>query len=441
MDTRTAASVSRCFCAPTLTAAILLSATLAHSQSGTVQPADRPDSWWTERHAEKAALAQKGGIDLVFVGDSITHAWESEGKAVWEEYYADRNALNLGFSGDQTQQVLWRFANGELDGISPKLAVVMIGTNNLGVNTAEEIAEGVRAVVAALRTELPTTKVLALAIFPRGDAAADVEKLRQANALIEGSDFDEAVHFFDVGPWLRDADGTVPVSLLPDGVHPNAVGYQLWAEAIEPKVAELMGESEPKGWTPLFNGKDLSGWEQVGSESWQVEDGVLYTVGGEGGWLSTAREYGDVDLELEYRVPEGGNSGIFLHAPREGNPAFDGIEVQLIDDYTDAYGELQPWQLTGSVYAVAAPTRQAALPAGNWQKIRVRAVGPRVTVLLNDVPIVDVDRSKAKSHSEQHPGLLRASGYIGLQNHGSRFDFRNIRIRELGSQAAPAPQQ
>jgi lysophospholipase L1-like esterase len=397
-----------------------------------LEPIPRPDEWWTQRHEEKLAQVREGGLDMIFIGDSITHAWESEGKAVWDAYYGNRNAANLGYSGDQTQHVLWRFANGELDGISPKVAVVMIGTNNVGVNTAEEIAEGVGAVVSALRAKLPATKVLLLSIFPRSDVPQELrDKLKQANALLDEKDLGEDVHRLDIAPWFQEPAGTLPTSVMPDLLHLSARGYQLWAEAIEPKVSELMGDDMPKGWSPLFNGTDLTGWEQIGSESWNVEDGVLYTEGGEGGWLSTDKEYGDMELALEFRVPADGNSGVFIRAPREGNPAFEGFEVQILDDDTEIFGALQPWQLTGSVYAVAAPSRDATLPADTWQAMRIRCEGSRVVVVLNDVPTVNVDLSTATSHAEAHPGLQRTQGYIGLQNHGSRLDFRNIRIRAL----------
>ncbi len=115
---------------------------------------------------------KKGNVDLLFIGDSITHFWETAapagGAEVWKKYYAKRNAVDLGIAGDGTGQVLWRLRNGNIDGISPKLAVLMIGTNNSWRSSPEDIAAGVKAVVADLRTKLPQTKVLVLAIFPRG---------------------------------------------------------------------------------------------------------------------------------------------------------------------------------------------------------------------------------------------------------------------------------
>jgi beta-glucosidase len=136
-----------------------------------VTPVDRKDDWWVKRHQQVLDRVAQGNVDLICVGDSITHGWEGDGKALWEQYYAPRNAVNMGFGGDQTQHVLWRFEHGEIDGISPKLAVLMIGTNNSNGNdnTAEEIADGIKAICAQMRAKLPKTKILILAIFPRGE--------------------------------------------------------------------------------------------------------------------------------------------------------------------------------------------------------------------------------------------------------------------------------
>ncbi|HEX73363.1 MAG TPA: DUF1080 domain-containing protein, partial [Candidatus Hydrogenedentes bacterium] len=162
-----------------------------------------------------------------------------------------------------------------------------------------------------------------------------------------------------------------------------------------------------------------------------VDNGVLYTEGGKGGWLSTTREYGDFELLLEFRVPPDGNSGVFVRAPRHGNPAFEGFEVQILDDDATAYGNLKPWQYCGSIYAVAAPSHRASLAAGVWQTMHIRAQGSRVSVCLNGQPIVDADLKDHLDKLPEHPGLARSSGYLGLQNHGSRLDFRNLWIREL----------
>src|SRR5438552_1382128 len=123
------------------------------------------------RHDKFNERVKKGNVDLIFIGDSITEAWEGAGKQVWEKQYGRRNAVNLGIGGDRTQHVLWRLEHGNVEGISPKAAVVMIGTNNSNGkdNTSEQIADGIKAVVAKVREKSPKTKVLLLAIFPRGE--------------------------------------------------------------------------------------------------------------------------------------------------------------------------------------------------------------------------------------------------------------------------------
>jgi beta-glucosidase len=163
---------------------------------------------------------------------------------VWEEFYGKRNAVNLGIGGDKTQHVLWRLDNGNIDGIKPKLAVLMIGTNNSGGNTAEQIAEGVKLIVEKLRTKLPNTKVLVLAIFPRG--ADKNVKNRQvnegANAIIKKLADDKMVFFQDIGDKFVAGDGTLSKEVMPDLLHLNEASYRKWAEAIEPNVKKLMGE-------------------------------------------------------------------------------------------------------------------------------------------------------------------------------------------------------
>ena len=208
-----------------------------------IQPVPR-DAGWMKRHESFNDRVKQGNVDLLMIGDSITHGWEGGGKEVWAEYYAKRNAVNLGIGGDRTQHVLWRLDNGNIDGIAPKLAVIMIGTNNAGGNTPEEIAEGVKAIVEKLRGKLPEMKILVLAIFPRG--ADNNDRLRQvnmkANAIIAKLADDKMVYFLDISDKFLAADGTLPREIMPDLLHPNAKGYRIWAEAIEPTLVKLLGE-------------------------------------------------------------------------------------------------------------------------------------------------------------------------------------------------------
>lgn len=199
-----------------------------------------------QRHARFNAISQAGTAELVFLGDSITQNWEQSGAEVWERYYAKRHAANFGVSGDRTEHVLWRLDHGNFDGLRPKLIVVMIGTNNTGhrQDPAEETAAGVKAILDRLRKKCPESKILLLAIFPRG-AKADDDQRRlndKINALIAKLADEKTIFWKDIGRRFLDADGNLLKDLMPDYLHPNAAGYARWAEAIEPDVARLLGE-------------------------------------------------------------------------------------------------------------------------------------------------------------------------------------------------------
>lgn len=207
--------------------------------------------WWMPRHEKKLqeirALKAAGlQPELVFIGDSITHGWEDPGRPVWDEYYKKYNALDLGFSGDRTENVLWRLQHGEIDGIAPKVAVLMIGTNNTGHRQDDPkiIAAGIKRLVDELRQRLPDTKVLALAIFPR-DKQPD-SPLRRinngVNALIAGLADGRDVFFLDINRALMNADGTLSEDVMPDLLHPNEKGYRIWAQAMEPALQKLLAQ-------------------------------------------------------------------------------------------------------------------------------------------------------------------------------------------------------
>lgn len=415
-----------------LTALALLFVMPLAIAASTTEPVARPDDWWQERNAAVNERVKQGNVDLLMIGDSITHGWDGAGQAVWDQYYATRNAVNMGFSGDRTQHVLYRLENGHLEGITPKLAVIMIGTNNHRDNTAAEIAEGVNAIVAKLRGKLPEMRILLLAIFPRTDVDEAIQqKLEEATELFaKTADADPMVKFLNINRAFLDRSGTLMVEqTMPDKLHPNLRGYELWAHAVEPTIARLLGETQ---WTPLFNGTDLTGWQQIGgeTETWGVKDGLLFTDGEGGGWLGTTRKFSDFELELEFNVPAGGNSGIFVRAPLEGNPAFEGLEIQVLDDAAPEYAQLQPYQYCGSVYSLIAPSTRASKPAGEWQKMYIRYEGTMIQVKLNDTEIANGDLAQFKDKPD-HPGTNRTTGYIGLQNHSSHLDYRNIKIREL----------
>jgi lysophospholipase L1-like esterase len=184
-----------------------------------------------------------GDYDVEFIGDSITEGWEGAGKKIWLTYYGHRKAINMGVGGDRTQHVLWRFENGQLDGIKAKVAVVMIGTNNSNNkdNTEKEILEGVTAIVQQIRTRQPDTKIILLGIFPRGQTFSPQRgKILQVNEALAKLDDGKNIFHIDFGPQLIEADGSISKSMMHDYLHPGEAGYKIWAEAIEPKLKELL---------------------------------------------------------------------------------------------------------------------------------------------------------------------------------------------------------
>lgn len=222
-----------------------------------VTPVARPEKkWWLSRHQSVLARIKEGNVNLIFIGDSITHGWDKKGQGVWKQYYEPLGAVNMGFSGDRTQHVLWRLENGEIEGISPKLAVVMIGTNNSNGtdNSPEEIADGIKAIVCKLRTGLPQTKVLILAIFPRGSRDQRKDKSQnatinpqwiknnQASELASKMADGEMVFYLDINKAFLDENGTLTRKVMPDLLHPGSKGYQLWAEAMDPTLQKLLSE-------------------------------------------------------------------------------------------------------------------------------------------------------------------------------------------------------
>ena len=203
------------------------------------------DEKWMKRHDDllNQVKQKAGNVDLLMVGDSITDGWRGGGKQVFQKHYGSMDPLNIGIGGDRTQHVLWRLEHGEVEGISPKAAVLMIGTNNLGSNTDDEIAAGVTKIVHTLHEKLPKTKVLLLGIFPRSFKADDpararIKTINQQIAKLD--DGGKTVKYLDIGPKFLEADGTLPKSIMPDALHPNEKGYEIWAEAMGPTLEEMM---------------------------------------------------------------------------------------------------------------------------------------------------------------------------------------------------------
>ncbi|MCS6863581.1 MAG: DUF1080 domain-containing protein [Gemmataceae bacterium] len=188
----------------------------------------------------------------------------------------------------------------------------------------------------------------------------------------------------------------------------------------------------PDGFTALFNGQNLNGWKATGkADVWTVENGAIVCQGGGGGWLLTEKEYGDFELRCEYRWDKkGGNSGVALRTPDKGDPAYVGLEIQLIDD-EGWPGKLLDYQHTGSIYDVQPAKAAKNKPIGEWNTLRIICRGRHVVVIHNDVELVNAHLDDYPAKFDKHPGLKREKGRVGFQSYNVRVDFRNIWIKEL----------
>jgi lysophospholipase L1-like esterase len=225
-------------------------------ENSAVQPVPR-DKRWLQRHQQFVGMAKKGNIDLLFLGDSITDDWGGEGhnpnargRKLFAQEFEPLKAANFGIGGDRTQHVLWRLQNGELDGIHPKVVMLMIGTNNVpgaNSNTAEQIAEGIKAIVKEIHQRSPQTKVLLLGIFPRGQDPQQTremrEKIKRVNELISKlDDGGKTVKYLDIGGKFLQPDGTISREIMFDYLHLTPKGYQIWTDAVKEPITELMGK-------------------------------------------------------------------------------------------------------------------------------------------------------------------------------------------------------
>jgi lysophospholipase L1-like esterase len=228
---------------------LLALASLVHAAAAQDHDAVKPvprDGNWMKRHDSFNERVKKGNVDLIFIGDSITQGWEGAGKEAWAKHYGARNAVNLGIGGDRTQHVLWRLDNGNIEGIKPKLAVIMIGTNNSGSNTSEQIADGITAIVKKLREKLPETKILLLGIFPRGVDDNDAKRKVNAgaNEIVAKLADGKMIEYRDIGPKFLDDKRVLSKEVMPDLLHLTPAAYQTWANAIEADVARMLGEAK-----------------------------------------------------------------------------------------------------------------------------------------------------------------------------------------------------
>ncbi len=177
----------------------------------------------------------------------------------------------------------------------------------------------------------------------------------------------------------------------------------------------------------------LVGWQQIGGQerAWQFEKGVLSVAGANGGWLATHRAYNNFALQVEFRLPPGGHGGVVIRAPLEGDPARTGLRIHIRDDYAEQGTRLEPFQYTGGIDGIQAPSERVSKKAGQWQRLVVIARGVHIQVGLNGKKILDTDLSYYTHMAATHPGLLRSGGHIGLQSLDGPIEFRDIKLREL----------
>ena len=227
---------------PVMAFALLAPARAEDKKDDKPNPAAQPINRDIPRHKQFLKVVAKGDADVIFLGDSITQGWEGNGKTAWAETFAPLKAVNLGIGGDQTGHVLWRITEGkELEPIKPKLAVMMIGTNNMGGHSAEQIAGGVKAIVEELRKQKPEMKILLLGIFPRSPKATDAvrEKIKTANGIIAKLADDKTVFYTDIGDKFLEPDGSLDKKIMYDYLHLTPAGYEIWAKEIKGDVEKL----------------------------------------------------------------------------------------------------------------------------------------------------------------------------------------------------------
>jgi lysophospholipase L1-like esterase len=201
-------------------------------------------------HQQLLAKAQTGGIDLYFLGDSITRRWGAldypDFLAHWTKTFHGWNAGNFGWGGDRTENILWRLDSGELDGVNPKVIVLLAGTNNLGKEAGDDakvadVVRGMRAIVEACRKKAPAATIVLTAIFPRNDSMAPMPAIARINANLASMADGQKVRFLDVGATLADDKGVLLEGMMADGLHPSLKGYSVWAAGLEPILTELLG--------------------------------------------------------------------------------------------------------------------------------------------------------------------------------------------------------
>jgi lysophospholipase L1-like esterase len=197
---------------------------------------------WLANHNALVRRSYRGDASVLFLGDSITKGWLDGGRSVWDRYFRPMKAVPFGIAGDRTQNVLWRIQHGELAGIRPRVVVLLVGTNNLDSSTPPEIAHGIATVVHAIRKRLPTSRVLLLGILPREHSPSRYLRgdIREVNRLIAHLGDGDGIRYRNIGRHFLDRRGYLSKAIMPDYLHPNLLGYRIFADAIHPTLRAMM---------------------------------------------------------------------------------------------------------------------------------------------------------------------------------------------------------
>lgn len=253
-------------------AALLLSAALLLAASAHAQPADQPtprtDANSRLAHEQLLAKAKQGRIDVYFVGDSITRRWGAtdypDFLAHWKKNFHGWNAADFGWGADSTQHILWRLQNGELDGVNPKVIVILAGTNNVGRTPPDdakvaEITRGLQAIVDTCRQKAPAAALVLTAIFPRNDNPGVVPGINRINEHLARLADGKTIRFLNVNDKLADASGTLLDGMMADQLHPTLEGYEVWAAGLKPILTELLGPPAATDHAPPPTGDPSAG--------------------------------------------------------------------------------------------------------------------------------------------------------------------------------------
>lgn len=338
-----------------------------------------------------------------------------------------------------------------------------LGSDDPGVRLAAATALADMAAVEAdddllaaiARADPPERRALAPRVLRHGRAVAAAGDVDGGVATISAvlrlalESGDEAVAIAALRTLADVAPPAAARSLADLSAGDRSARFRATVASLESEIAEgrrleaAAEEEERLGFRALFNGEDLSGW--VGAtDGWFVAGGAIVCDPEGGGNLYTAEEFGDFVLRFEFRLTPGANNGLGIRAPLEGDAAYAGMELQVLDNGAVQYADLRPYQFHGSIYGVAAAERGHLNPPGQWNEQEVLADGRRVRVTLNGATILDVDLDEVSrpetADGRDHPGLARAAGHIGFLGHGHRVEFRAIRVRDLDPASGdPAP--